>query len=125
MRDKEKTKLARVLRRNQTNAESLLWSRLRGKKTGLPRIRRQHPIGPYIVDFAVLSQKIIIEADGWTHETDEGLAKDKIRTAYLEKSGWRILRYDNNDIFDHLDYVIEKIRMAIITDDTKDSEIGH
>lgn len=125
MRDKQKTKLARVLRRNQTNAESLLWSRLRGRNTGLPKIRRQHPIGPYVVDFAVISQKIIIEADGWTHETDAGLAKDKIRTVYLEKLGWRLLRYDNDDIFDHLDYVIEKIRIAIISDDITDSEIGH
>ena len=91
----------------------------------MPRIRRQHPIGPYIVNFAVVSQKIIIEADGWTHETDEGQARDKIRTAYLEKLGWRIMRYDNNDIFDHLDYVVEKIRMAIMTDDVTDSQIGH
>jgi len=71
---------AKDLRRAQTDAEKILWSGLRSKQLGGYRFRRQHPIESFIVDFACLKEKLIIEVDGVTHETAAEQAYDKRRT---------------------------------------------
>jgi len=81
----------------------------------LPRIRRQHPIGPYIADFAVISQKLIIEVDGDSHYTDAGKISDQVRKKYLENNGWTIMRFDNNHIFNHLNEIADEIFKIIIS----------
>ena len=108
-REERSRKLAKDLRRAMTNAEVILWSRLRqGALAGL-RFRRQHPIGPYIADFACISARLVIEIDGATHSTKTELNRDARRDAFLSQNGWNILRFGNQDVYHHLDGVLETI----------------
>src|SRR6516164_9275940 len=84
---------ARDLRQNMTEAERALWYGLRRGQLGW-RFRRQHPIPPYIVDFACLEAKLVVEADGGQHAD----SRDQQRDAYLRRQGRRILRFWNNDV---------------------------
>ena len=106
-RRKYKTmKRARSLRKRMTNAEVILWQHLRRKQVlGLP-IRRQHPVGPFIADFACNPLKLIIEVDGDTH-TDA--AYDARRTQFLEAQGWQVLRVFNVDVYENLEGVMDRI----------------
>src|SRR5690348_15636981 len=81
------------LRRRMTDAEVILWSRLRRKTMHGMRIRRQHPIGAYVADFACLPLRLVIEIDGATHGAAEEIAYDKRREAYLQRHGFRVLRF--------------------------------
>ena len=78
-----------------TDAERRLWSILRNRRLSGYKFRRQHPIGPFIADFACIGHRLIIEADGSQH--DESVA-DEHRTARLARQGWRVVRFWNNDI---------------------------
>ncbi|MEM7477975.1 MAG: DUF559 domain-containing protein, partial [Planctomycetota bacterium] len=94
MRD-PKIETAKELRKSETKAESLLWELLRGKQPCGLKFPRQHPIDPYFADFACLSRKIVIELDGGYHDqTDE---HDVKRQKRLQASGWRVLRFSNED----------------------------
>lgn len=108
---------ARALRANLTDAEKKLWAHLRRKALGF-RFRRQHPIGPYIVDFICLERRLIIEADGGQHNESQAM-KDAIRTAWLNKRNYSVLRFWNNDILTNIEGVIEEIRSALDPDATK------
>ena len=100
---------AKSLRSTMPDAEVILWSFLRkGRQNGL-RFRRQHPLGPYITDFACIAARLVIEVDGPSHWTDDGRTYDRQRTAYLEKHGWRVVRICNEDIYRNLDAVLEHI----------------
>jgi very-short-patch-repair endonuclease len=98
---------ARSLRRTLTKAEVLVWARLR--RVPDIRFRRQHTIGPYIADFACFKFKLVVEIDGATHSTDTEVAHDTERERHMRERGWRVLRLQNQDVFDHLDDVIETI----------------
>ncbi len=98
---------ARALRKNQTEAEKTLWRRLRDKQVEGFRFRRQVPIGPYIADFGCHSEKLIVEVDGGQHAENEEY--DGARAALMEKEGYRILRFWNNEVFENLDGVLERI----------------
>jgi len=100
---------AKTLRREMTRAEVILWTHLRRHAINGLRFRRQHPIGPYIADFACFSVKLIVEVDGATHWTDEAQAYDQRRRAYLERLGWRELRVSNLEVCSSLDRVLEYI----------------
>ncbi len=89
------TKRARNLRADATPAETAVWQLLRGSQLCGLKFRRQHPIGPFIADFACVSEKLVVELDGGYHE--QTLEKDNSRQAYLECSGWRVLRFSNAD----------------------------
>lgn len=104
---------ARRLRREATNAERKLWSFLRERQLEGHRFRRQHPLGPYIVDFVCLEQKLIVEVDGATHGEPEELARDAKRTAWLKERGYRVLRCDNIEIYENLDMVVLYILQAL------------
>lgn len=101
-------KFARKLRKSMTNAEMILWSRLRRGQLSRSRFRRQHAIGPFITDFACVALKLAIEVDGATHGP-EAAAYDARRTRYLESKGWQVLRVLNLDVYENLDGVIELI----------------
>jgi very-short-patch-repair endonuclease len=88
-----------------TKAEVILWMNLRKRAMGGARFRRQHPIGPYIADFACPTFKLIVEVDGATHSSAEELAYDARRTKYLEQQGWTVLRVTNTDVYGNLDGV--------------------
>ena len=98
---------AQTLRRNRTDAEGLLWHYLRNNQLDGHRFRRQHPIGTYIVDFACLARKVLIELDGSQHA--ERQADDKKRDAFLRAQGYRVLRFWNNEIFENCFGVLERI----------------
>jgi very-short-patch-repair endonuclease len=88
-----------------TRAEALLWSYIRRRTLGGAKFRRQHPIGPYIADFACVAVKLVVEVDGATHWTPEERAHDARRTQFLEGEGWRVVRVTNTDVFENLDGV--------------------
>lgn len=100
---------ARRLRADQTEAERALWKELRRLKDDGFHFRRQAPIGRYVADFACHSAKIVIEVDGGQHGTNEGLAGDAKRTAWLERQGYGVVRFWNNDVLSNLDGVMRAI----------------
>jgi len=92
-----------------TDAEVILWSRLRLKEQHGAHFRRQHPVGSYIADFACVSAKLIVEVDGATHSSNSEIAYDRRRDAYMTQRGWRVVRVSNYDIYKNLDNVCEMI----------------
>ncbi|SDM27929.1 Very-short-patch-repair endonuclease [Maricaulis salignorans] len=107
-------KLAKRLRREMTNAEVKLWVHLRKRDLCGHRFRRQHPIGPYVADFACVALKLIVEVDGGTHGTPEEIAHDRRRTRFLEAQGWTVIRCFNVDVYSNLDGVLTQIAEALI-----------
>ena len=85
----------RELRNRPTEAEHLLWYQLRGAQLDGRKFRRQHGIGPYIVDFYCPEEKLVIELDGDIHDEPEVKARDVIREAYLVGEGLKVLRFGN------------------------------
>ena len=102
-------KRARRLRRAGTDAEKLLWQKLRSRRLGGAKFRRQAPIGPYIVDFVSFEHKLVVELDGGQHNAPEGRQHDLKRTAWLEDEGFRVLRFWNNQVLANLEGVLESI----------------
>jgi very-short-patch-repair endonuclease len=98
------THKARHLRQNMTKAEASLWTYIRRRALGGARFRRQHPIGPFIADFACCQAKLVVEVDGATHSTEQ-LAYDARRTKYLEGQGWTVLRVSNTDVYENMEGV--------------------
>jgi very-short-patch-repair endonuclease len=103
MRKDQNLKAARELRRTETLAEKTLWEELRNRKLNGFKFVRQAPVGPFIADFLCRERKLIIELDGWTHSTDEELSHDARRTAFFEKEGFRVVRFDNDSAIGGMD----------------------
>ncbi len=104
--------LARELRKHATDAESVLWNQLRGRRLNGHKFKRQVVIEPYIVDFVCLDAHLIIEADGGQH--DEQIEYDTQRTARFVAMGYRVLRFWNHEILGELPSVLEQIAAALI-----------
>ena len=100
---------ARTLRKNMTEPERLLWSRIRRKQLRGFQFYRQKTVGNYIVDFYCPSARIIIEVDGGQHFEEQGRKKDKIRDAYLSKLGFEVLRFPNWEVMRNVDDIVEDI----------------
>jgi|SRR3990172_9803713 len=98
----EHLSLKRQLRSDMTGAEKRLWSRLRMKQLHGLKFRRQHGIGPYIVDFYCPERSIVIEVDGDTHGDENQVMKDRQRETYLQSLGLQVIRYVNDDILHNL-----------------------
>ena len=96
---------ARELRARMTDAERVLWYRLRGGRLGGFKFRRQHPIPPYVVDFLCDAALLVIELDGSQHCQ----TADRARTTALEAQGLRILRFWDNDVLTHMNDVLGEI----------------
>ena len=105
---------ARTLRSNRTDAEGLLWHYLRNKQLDGYRFRRQQPIGRYIVDFACLSRKVLIELDGGQHA--EQTSRDEKRDAFLRARGYRVLRFWSTEVFENCFGVLERVWEAVAGD---------
>jgi len=101
---------ARELRHPQTPAEQKVWQVLRNRQCAGYKFRRQHPIGPFIVDFYCAQTKLVIEIDGDTHA--DQIEYDLARTEYLNQQGYRVLRFTNNDVHTNIDAVYECILVA-------------
>ena len=103
MRSERKTLYrARDLRQRMTDAELILWSRIRPRAFPRFRFRRQHPIGPYIADFACPLARMVIEVGGATHSSETERDHDARRDAYIRMQGWNVIRVANNDIYKYL-----------------------
>jgi very-short-patch-repair endonuclease len=104
------SRTARRLRAKMPDAEQRLWSALRGRRLQNYKFRRQHPLGPFVVDFACIEHRIVTEADGGQH-ADNGA--DLGRMAWLGHRGWTVLRFWNNDILSNIDGVQDTILRAL------------
>ncbi|PJJ53349.1 endonuclease domain-containing protein [Hymenobacter chitinivorans] len=102
----------RQLRRHLTPAEALLWRTLQRSQLAGRKFRRQHSIGSYIVDFYCPAEKLVVELDGAGHFTVSGEAHDVERTAYLNKQGIQVLRFENKLVLEQMDGVLAGIEAA-------------
>ena len=91
-----------------TECEIILWSHIRNNLLGV-RFRRQYGIGSYIADFYCPSLKLVIELDGSQHFTEEGLEYDKIREDFMKSLGIKTLRFNNNDVWNNIERILEEI----------------
>ena len=97
---------AKTLRKSLTEAEWQLWHKLKQRQVLGLHFRKQHPIGPYIVDFCCVKAGVIIEVDGDSHYNDQAEMKDLKRTEFLNDNGWIVYRYLNNQIYKYIDDVL-------------------
>jgi very-short-patch-repair endonuclease len=100
---------ARTLRKNMTDSERLLWSRIRRKQLKGFQFYRQKVVGNYIVDFYCPSAKIIVEVDGGQHYEEEGRRKDELRDSHMFELGFRVLRYSSWDVMNNLVGIVDDI----------------
>lgn len=100
---------ARQLRKNQTDAENLLWRHLRNRNLNGLKFRRQHPVGTYIIDFYCHELRLAIELDGGQHAEPEMVEYDKERSNYLESQDIKVVRFWNNEIFENMEGVLERV----------------
>jgi very-short-patch-repair endonuclease len=101
-------KFARELRQPQTPAEATLWRHLRNRNLEY-KFRRQHPIESFMVDFYCAEAKLLIEVDGETHFQKTQIEYDQARTEHLERLGYKVIRFTNDDIRYNINIVISKI----------------
>jgi very-short-patch-repair endonuclease len=101
-----KVPFARRLRRNQTDAERVLWFRLRDRRLNGLKFKRQVPIDKYVADFCCAEARLIVELDGGQHATRD----ETNRTAILEAMGYLVLRFWNNDVLQNTEGVLEEVR---------------
>ena len=101
------------LRHNLTSAEALLWLNLKKSQLEGKKFRRQHGVGPYIVDFFCPDCRLAVELDGEGHMSLSGAEADERRTEFLKRFNVRLIRFENKDVFDNLEGVLEEIRRNV------------
>ena len=106
---------ARAMRREPTEAERLPWARLRNRRLGGYKFRRQHPIGAFVADFACLERRVIVEADGEQHVGSE---YDQHRSNWLQTQDWRVIRFWNNEVRENPNGVAEAILLVLRGEET-------
>ena len=105
---------ARDLRGNMTDAEQLLWSRLRRKQLHGVQFYRQKPLGPYIVDFFAPNAGLVVEVDGSQHMESQHFERDRVRDQCLAEEGLLVLRFNNREVLLEIDAVLEWIAEEIL-----------
>ena len=105
---------ARQLRNHSTRAEIRLWLHLKGKKVMGYDFHRQKPIGNYIADFYCPKVQLVIEVDGYTHNFEEVVKKDRKKQDYLENLGITVLRFKDEEVIDDIDSVLKRIEQHIL-----------
>jgi very-short-patch-repair endonuclease len=93
--------------------EVMLWSRLRGRGVDRPTFRRQHPIGPFILDFYCPSVRLAVEVDGSTHWEDEARRRDEARDRWLEHRGVTVMRIAADEVYSDVDAVADRILLRV------------
>ncbi|TVV71556.1 endonuclease domain-containing protein [Sphingomonas solaris] len=109
--EKRLTPVARKLRASATDAERLMWSRLRARQLEDAKFVRQFPIGPHVADFVCRSARLVIELDGGQHADNDA---DLERTRVIETFGYTVARFWNNDVMANIDGVLEAIRREVL-----------
>ena len=107
--DRESLDRARRMRSEMTRAEVILWTRLKGRQLRGFQFNRQKKIGPYYADFACTAAMLVVEVDGATHSTAEERAYDAARTALMQREGWTVVRFWNDDVYRNEVGVVETI----------------
>ena len=98
-------------RNNATSAEAVLWNHLKKSQLEGRKFRRQHSIGKYVLDIYCPAERLAIELDGLYHYTEEGIKHDDKKTAFLNGLGIRVLRFENEKVFDNIEIVLDNIRL--------------
>jgi very-short-patch-repair endonuclease len=101
------------LRREMTEAEQLLWTRIRNKQIDGCKFRRQYSIGAYVVDFYSPGNKLAIEIDGSSHDKADAIEYDKNRQEEIEALGICVVRFTNKDVLSNLDAVIKQLGKVV------------
>ena len=104
---------AKALRKPLTPAEELFWQMVRNRNLMGLKFRRQHPVGPFVVDFYCHELKLVVEIDGDVHELENVKEYDQQREAYITELGLRVLRFKNEDVFKNA-HLIEEVFKGII-----------
>ncbi len=104
---------SRELRNHSTRSEIHLWNQLKRRQVKGYQFNRQKPLGPYIVDFFCKRLNLVIEIDGYTHDSEEAQAKDRERQEFLEGMGLRFLRLRDEEVRENIDGVMKKIEEMI------------
>ena len=104
---------ARALRQASTTAEQLLWRHLRNRQLAGAKFRRQHPLGPYILDFVCLEQGLVVEIDGGQHADLQAQDYDQQRTVWLQQQGLRVLRFWNHEVVQQTNEVLARVLQAL------------
>lgn len=99
----------RLLRKEATRAEQILWKELRTKQLMGYKFRRQHGIGPYIVDFCAPRERLVIEVDGDIHAQSDQKEADSNRQEEIERLGYQVIRYTNEEIYQNLEGVLSNL----------------
>ncbi len=107
--DKKLKSFSRVLRKEMTDAERLIWKKIRGRQLNNLQFYRQKPIGQYITDFCCPRARLILEIDGGQHYERKGETDDKIRDDYFKSIGFKVLRFTNLEVLKNIEGVIDKI----------------
>ena len=113
----------RGLRKKLTAAEATLWNLIKNQQLDGRKFRRQHSVGKFILDFYCASEKLAIELDGAHHFTDEGAEYDNRRTVYLNSFDIRVLRFENEEVFQGPEDVLREIRQHFLN--RQPDESGH
>ena len=116
--------LSQELRRNMTDAEKLLWVKLRMKQLKGLMFSRQKPLGEYIVDFYCHRVKLVIEVDGEQHFSADSIEYDRIRDEFMRGIGLTVLRFTNTDVMNNIEGVVEVIESTISTPSNTKNGLG-
>jgi very-short-patch-repair endonuclease len=100
----------KYLRRNLTPAEAVLWRSIKNKQLDGKRFRRQYGVGKYVLDFYCPSEKLCVELDGAHHFTPSGILRDEKRDGYLHENDIKVIRIENQHVFDRHEHVLEYIK---------------
>ena len=104
---------SRQLRKNSTDAEILLWSKIRMRQLRGLLFYRQKPLGGYIADFYCPKEKLVIEVDGGQHLASNAIEYDRVRDEYMASIGLRVLRFTNTDVTENIEGVVEVINNSL------------
>ena len=107
----ETHKLAGILRKSETEAEKLLWQKLKNRKCADLKFRRQHPFGRFVLDFYCHEKAIAVEVDGGIHKNRDVRERDLNRTCELEDMGVRVIRFTNEEVIGEIEEVMRRIAL--------------
>jgi very-short-patch-repair endonuclease len=104
---------ARDQRRELTRAEAAFWQAVRNRRFRDLKFKRQMAIGPFIADFCCFEHRLIVELDGAPHDSLEAKARDAARTLFLQREGYRVLRFPNDRVLGNLEFVLREIASVL------------
>ena len=106
---KSEKELRQILRNNLTPAEATLWKALKGSQINGLKFRRQHSLGPYVMDFYCPSIRLCVELDGEVHNTYGACLHDSERTRFLNENGITVKRFENDVVYKNINAIIQTI----------------